>query len=50
MADVDDARLAIDVAPFEREPFGQAKRGGGEQVKPRCWSLRNEPGLKQVPT
>ena len=34
-ADVDDARLAIDVAPFEREPFGQAKPGGGEQVKPR---------------
>jgi hypothetical protein len=30
-ADVDDARLAIDVAPFKREPFGWAKSGRGRE-------------------
>jgi hypothetical protein len=29
--DVDNPRLQIDVAPFEREPFGRTKPGGSRE-------------------
>jgi len=47
MADVDDPRLSVDVAPFERDPFGWTKPGrGGEDHHRRI--TRREPRRDRV--
>jgi hypothetical protein len=60
--DIDDARLQVDVAPFERDPFGGTEPSGGRVVVklsgdhiPAAWTsgfeiehVREESGLLQA--